>query len=720
MMQESEPPKLGGGEDGQVDQDTTDSLDLTCMFGRNFTATGSFDLRGVQAKSLSKLLDSLPMPGLLVDDVYAVAYANDFWNDTIGGFDKIEGRAFNLLFPDQNQAAEVHNLLRRTFADRKPRARKLALNTGKSHIWGRMHLRSVRLGWRRYILVLYQDLTVEKEQLNLIKKHSEELRIAHDQLEKRVEARTADLKQTNALLLLEIAERKRTEEALRESEANYRAIFDAANDAILVQDVDTLQILDANSKVYEIFGYTPDELRNLTLHDLSADDQMYSEKDPLAWSRKAAEGTPQLFELFCKNKAGRSFWVEVNLKGAVIGGNDRLLAVVRDITERKQLEEQLLESRKMEALGTLAGGVAHNFNNLLQVVMGGISLALIDLEIGNPAQVKQSLDQVLESTRFGAETVNRLQSFAQIRADSPPGDADVFDLSEVAKETAELTKPLWKSVPEKEGIKLDLILDLQDRCLVRGKANELFEVLLNLVKNAAQAMPKGGKIQIKTSIDGNEVVLKVSDTGVGIKRENLNRIFEPFWSTNDMAVGRGLGLAVSHGIIGRHGGTIGVESEEGLGSTLTVRLPLAPKAGEIVRPSGTEFLLRNLSVLVIDDIALIVRSITGILAKHGQTVFSAMSGEEGMEIFRNNKIDLVICDLGMPGMNGYDVGKAVRAICQERGIPKTPFILLTGWDVKAQEQDKIIESGVDAILKKPLDAKNLLADISKVVERVAP
>ena len=301
--------------------------------------------------------------------------------------------------------------------------------------------------------MLYQDLTVEKEQLNLIKKHSEELRIAHDQLEKRVDARTADLKQTNALLLVEIAERKRTEQALRESEANYRAIFDAANDAILVQDVDTLQILDANSKVYEIFGYTPDELRNLTLHDLSADDQMYSEKDPSAWSRKAAEGTPQLFELFCKNKAGRSFWVEVNLKGAVIGGNDRLLAVVRDITERKQLEEQLLESRKMEALGTLAGGVAHNFNNLLQVVMGGISLALIDLEIGNPAQVKQSLDQVLESTRFGAETVNRLQSFAQIRADSPPGDADVFDLSEVAKETAELTKPLWKSVPEKRGDK---------------------------------------------------------------------------------------------------------------------------------------------------------------------------------------------------------------------------------------------------------------------------
>ena len=227
--------------------------------------------------------------------------------------------------------------------------------------------------------MLYQDLTVEKEQLNLIKRHSEMLRIAHDQLEKRVEERTADLKQANALLLAEIAERKRTEQALRESEANYRAIFEAANDAILVQDVDTFQILDANSKVFEIFGYTPDELRNLTLHHLSADDQMYSQKDPSQWLRKAAEGTPQLFEWFSRDKAGRSFWVEVNLKGAVIGGNNRLLAVVRDITERKQLEEQLREAQKMEAVGRLAGGVAHDFNNVLTAILGHANMLRLQL-----------------------------------------------------------------------------------------------------------------------------------------------------------------------------------------------------------------------------------------------------------------------------------------------------------------------------------------------------
>jgi len=163
-----------------------------------------------------------------------------------------------------------------------------------------------------------------------------------------------------------------------------------------------------------------------------------------------------------------------------------------------------------------------------------------------------------------------------------------------------------------------------------------------------------------------------------------------------------------------------VESEEGKGTTFTVTLPLASEPSETPVTSVEEASRAKLNLLVIDDMAIIVMHLKGILTKHQHAVFSATSGEQGVGIFRNNKIDLVICDLGMPGMNGYEVGKAVQAICQERGIPKTPFILLTGWDVKAQEKEKMIDSGVDAILKKPLDAKKLLAAISKVVARVTP
>ena len=292
----------------------------------------------------------------------------------------------------------------------------------------------------------------------------------------------------------------------------------------------------------------------------------------------------------------------------------------------------------------------------------------------------------------------------------------MFDLSETVKQTAEMTKPFWKTGPDKEGIRVALNLELTERCFVNAKESEITEVLVNLVKNAAEALPTGGEIRIKTFFEGDQVILQVIDNGVGIKREHLKKVFEPFWSTKGVSTGTGMGLAVSHGIISRHGGAISVESEEGKGATFTVTLPLAKEPQEAPMPSGAEILRSKLNILVIDDMALIVMHLEGILTKHQQTVFSAMSGEEALEIFRNNKIDMVICDLSMPGMNGWEVGKAIRAICRERGLPKTPFILLTGWGGQELEQEKIIESAVDAIVEKPIDNRKLMATVKKVTE----
>jgi len=251
--------------------------------------------------------------------------------------------------------------------------------------------------------------------------------------------------------------------------------------------------------------------------------------------------------------------------------------------------------------------------------------------------------------------------------------------------------------------------------LVDGKENEMFEVLVNLIKNAAEALLVGGEIRIKTFLQGDNVILQVIDTGAGVSRENLKRVFEPFWSTKGVATGTGMGLAVSHGIIVRHGGTISVESGQGKGTTFTVRLPLAEESAETAKTRGEKILQLRLNVLVIDDMIPIVMLIEKMLTKHGQTVFSATGGADALDTFRNNRVDLVICDLGMPGMNGWEVGKAIRTICQEKGIPKTPFILLTGWGGQALEEGKILESGVDAVVEKPLDHKKLMEVITKVV-----
>ncbi len=424
---------------------------------------------------------------------------------------------------------------------------------------------------------------------------------------------------------------------------------------------------------------------------------------------------PRIFTVRCKDGSEKDVsFIPLNLPS----GDDMLTC--EDITERRRTEELAIRTERLKAIGDLAAGVAHNFNNLLQMVMGGIDLGLIDLEMENLSGLKKTLEELLQASRMGAETVRRLQSFAQVRGEVQPAEGEVFDLTETVKQTAEMTKPLWKTGPDKEGIRIALNLELTERCFVNAKESEITEVLVNLVKNAAEALKSGGEIRIKTFFQGDQVILQVMDTGVGIMREHLKKVFEPFWTTKEVSTGTGMGLAVSHGIISRHGGAISVESEEGKGATFTVTLPSAKEPLEAPMPSAAQIFRAKLNILVVDDAALIGMHLRGILTKHQQTVFSAISGEEALEIFRNNKIDMVICDLSMPGMNGWEVGKAIREICQERGLPKTPFILLTGWSGQTQEREKIIESAVDAIVEKPIDNRKLMATVNKVAEMAHP
>ncbi len=340
----------------------------------------------------------------------------------------------------------------------------------------------------------------------------------------------------------------------------------------------------------------------------------------------------------------------------------------------------------------------------------------MNLELENIAKVNRHLEQILESSRFGAETVKRLQSFANLNSDPVAAGTNMFDLSDLVRQAIEMTKPWWKTFPEREGIAVQLNLDLINGCFVQGKQNELFEVVVNLIKNAAEALPEGGDITVKTSVTGRTVAFRVDDTGVGIPRESLNKVFDPFWTTKGPD-GTGMGLAVSYGIVTRHGGTISAESREGDGSTFTVNLPIAKGFSERSEPDQNVFDL-ELRILAIDDIQLLLSMLKEGLTEYGQTVFTALSGREGLELFKHKEVDLVICDLGMPELNGWQVGKAIKNICKEKSVPKTPFILLTGWAGQFDEEQKMIESGVDAIIEKPVDITKLVEIIRDVVNQI--
>ena len=354
----------------------------------------------------------------------------------------------------------------------------------------------------------------------------------------------------------------------------------------------------------------------------------------------------------------------VQIQGAD-GQRGLFRTVVSDISDLKKAEAFLAQTQRLRSLGEMASGVAHNFNNILQVVMGNLELTLMDIESGYFSAVKDSVEKVLYSSRAGAELVRRLQSFANIRCQVSQTESKVLDLSYIVNQAVELTRPWWEIAPDGQATKISLDLDLRDGCFTSGKENELFEMAVNLIKNAAEALPEGGDMTVRTKIEGDQVVFQVQDTGIGISKDDLGKVFDPFWSAKGLTK-PGMGLAVSYGIVSRHGGTISVESELGKSSTFTVRLPLSEKVPEDQQSAAALPAIRNLTILAIDDMQLVVEFLRTALEMGHHKVLTALSGPEALEIFRDNQVDVVICDLGMPEMSGWEVGKKIKEICRER------------------------------------------------------
>jgi CheY-like chemotaxis protein len=199
--------------------------------------------------------------------------------------------------------------------------------------------------------------------------------------------------------------------------------------------------------------------------------------------------------------------------------------------------------------------------------------------------------------------------------------------------------------------------------------------------------------------------------------EDLPKVFQPFWSSKGVSIGKGMGLAVTHGLVKRHGGTISVQSKVGKGSIFTIRLPLAHEAIRKTEAPAMRPANGKLTILVIEDDEHIAPLLDEMFVEAGHSVFKALSGQEGLAIFDREHVDLVLCDLGMPGMNGWDVGKAIRSVCQQKGITKPPFILLTGWGAQDPEREKTTESGTDQVAAKPIDPAALIATVQEIAER---
>ncbi len=518
----------------------------------------------------------------------------------------------------------------------------------------------------------------------------------------------------------DITARLQAEESLRLSEEKYRAIVNASMDGIMIQDIETNVILDANRRLIEMYGTTLEKLRTSELADFSALLPPYTLEAAQEYKRKAIEEGPQFFEWLAKDFSERHFWVEINLQCISINRQDRLVAIVRDISQRRLLEEELRQSQKMEAVGQLAGGVAHDFNNLLTVIKGHVSLLLDDTH--DLPQLHDSLREVDGAADRAANLTRQLLAFSRRQV----LQIKKLDLNEIL---GNITRMLKRLIGEHITLEFNYGAGLPP---IEADAGMVEQIVINLAVNARDAMPQGGKLIMRTEAveltreqarhsrearPGHYVCLTVLDNGVGMNGEVLNRLFEPFFTTKEQGKGTGLGLATVYGIVKQHRGWIDVSSLVGGGTTFKVWFPVdahgACKAATMAsRPAplrgGTE------TILVVEDELPVRQLAVRCLEHYGYHVLQAGSGQEALALWHKQRdvIDVLLTDIVMPeGISGCEL--ASRCLADKPGLK---VIYSSGYSPDVVSGKLKLVDGVN-FLPKPYAPVRLVEVVRRCLDR---
>ncbi len=535
----------------------------------------------------------------------------------------------------------------------------------------------------------------------------------------------------------DVTEHKRTEH-------EYRTVIQASTDGFWVTDT-AGRILDANSSICQMLGYTRDELLRLAIRDIDADE---SPDEVAARTRGLMQAGSAQFQARHRRKDGAVIDVEVSVQYVAALG-ERLFAFVRDITGRKQaearqaeLEAQLRESQKMEALGTLAGGVAHDFNNIVATIMGNVELALQDVGPGHAAG--ESLEEIRKASRRAKDMVQQILAFGRRQV----LERRVIALAPVVEESVSL---LRSTLPAGVSLSVECAPDAP---AVLADATQVQQVLLNLCANAWQAMQgqeRPGTIEVSLALHvanglpntgperrsrGGHVALRpgryscltVRDNGPGMDQATRARMFEPFFTTKPVGKGTGLGLAVVHGIVQDHGASIAVHSAPGEGAALRIYFPASQQAAEAVpetqaqpRPAPSEagetlvLHAQGKSILYIDDDEAIVFLMTRLLQRQGYHVSVYTDPRDALAAVRAqpDAFDLVVTDYNMPGMSGLEVARALREIRAD-----LPVALASGYitdELRAQAP----AAGVKELIYKPNTVDELCAVIARVANTLS-
>ena len=485
-------------------------------------------------------------------------------------------------------------------------------------------------------------------------------------------------------------------------------------DAILITRLVDGMIVMVNEGFMQIFGSTEEEVIGKTALELNI--WVNPEDRNRVIEGVKADGKVNNFEFGFRNKAGdvRSGLMSASI--ITLDGVGHVLSITRDITERRLAQEQLFQAQKMEAIGTLAGGFAHDFNNKLQVIDGYADLILFNKDL--PTTVKSELGVIKQTVHSSAELIKGMMVFAR----KAPIDLQPIELNRLVAQTRSM---LIRCMPKM--IEIELLL-ADDLWTVNAAPNQIDQILMNLAINASDAMPDGGKITIKTEnivLDeefcrrnpktkfGKYALITVSDTGTGMNQDTASHIFEPFFTTKEPGKGTGLGLSVVYGIVEKHGGKIICDSKPSVGTTFRIYFPAI---GELPQeqyfekkepPKG-----QGETILLVDDEPLLRDIVVRQLVGANYRVIKASNGNEALNLYEKHRkeIRLVILDLLMPGMSGKQCLEALRKL-----DPKVRVLIASG-ALNSEIEGDLNKIGARGLIAKPFDTPQLLEKIRKIID----
>jgi two-component system, cell cycle sensor histidine kinase and response regulator CckA len=656
------------------DSGGTQTIDLNSLFSEELTTSGSFDLRKVKLATFTNLLQALSVPTLLINRSHVVEFCNKAFTGMTGILEAL-GNKFSSIFANPEEARSLGLLLEKVFVQRQPEVGERNLRLGHRAIWCRVHLRTIRIGTERFVLVQFENLTAQKELL-AVQKYQKLVKIF----------------------------------PIGMAEFSLRSPLDpAALSDSVIEEILQARLTDGNNEFGKMYDRSIEDLFGVTLGKLlSAKSKMRTVYEK--WVQMGFQ--PFSFETSEARPQYETRHFEHTLIGNSIGKNlHGLWWLKRDISEKKRMEEEILKAQKLESLGVLAGGIAHDFNNLLMAIGGNIALGQSHSKLTRESAAR--FEAAMKATNRAQDLTRQLLTFSK-------GGAPV-------KSTASLSQLLtdcMSFVLRGSSVRCHYSVP-EDLWPVDMDEGQISQVINNLAINALEAMPRGGAVLVraqnvhigkeqKLSLkEGRYVRVSIADRGEGITREHISKIFDPYFTTKEK--GSGLGLASSYSIIKKHDGLLTLRSKVGVGTTFYFFLPAASIAPPQQEQSVSEPFRGQGRILIMDDEEMIRESAGKLVRGLGYEVVLAKEGSEAVLLYRTalregKRFHAVILDLTVPGGMG---GR--QALLQLKEIdPGVRAIVSSGYSNDPVMSDHS-RWGFSAVLPKPYNVHQLGQALARVV-----